>query len=173
MRIPLLIFLLITGCSNASELNDNTTKSQRCEITFTSQTPCSYNGVSVKLHAETLGIDEKSLQSLEVFSNSTNQTLEISPDTSLIEGDKGYISLSDINFDEIPDIAITTSFGVANLYLDYWVFDTDKKQYVFIGNYGELKLDLKNQMLSNVIKINAASYQNNYYVWDGYTLKIK
>ncbi len=59
---------------------------------------------------------------------------------------------------------MTTSFGLANLYMDYWVFDPVNKQYAYIGNLCELKINSKDKTLSNVVKVNAAEYENNIYV---------
>lgn len=163
MRISyLLILTMFSACTDAS---DKTMSSEDCEIGFETKQACEYKGVSAKLIMTPLEVDEVSLSSIEVINSHQKQKLSISPDTSLIEGDKGYISFKDINFDGHPDLAITTSFGLANLYLDYWVYDVATKQYVFVGNHAELKLNKKSKTLSNTIKVSAAEYKNNTYTW--------
>ena len=99
--------------------------------------------------------------------------MNISKDTSILDGDKGYISFADINFDSIPDISITTSFGLANLYMDYWVYDSANKIYSYVGNFSSFKINNKNKTLSNVVKSSAAEYINTTYTWNGFKLKKK
>ena len=38
--------------------------------------------------------------------------LSLSPDVSMTPGDIGIVSFTDINFDDVPDLAISASFGV-------------------------------------------------------------
>ena len=50
------------------------------------------------------------------------------------------------------------------------MFDPVNKQYDYIGNFSELKINSKDKTLSNVVKINAANYENNLYMWQGIKL---
>lgn len=169
----LLIFLsaiLFSACSDATNKIASTTDTEICDINFHTTEPCVYKNIKVKILTSVVESDEKTMQALDVVFKSNKYRLNIIPDTSILDGDRGYISFTDINFDGTPDIAITTSFGLANLYLDYWVYDTSKKQYSYLGNYAKFNLDTKNKTLSNVIKINAAKYENNTYKWQGLSL---
>ena len=75
-------------------------------------------------------------------------------------------------FDSVPDIAITTSFGLADLYIDYLVYDTIKKKYSYVGNFTQFNIH-NNKILSNVVKISAAKYKNMVYSWKGFKLTRK
>lgn len=168
MRISyLFILIMFSACTDAS---DKKIITEDCEIRFSTRQICEYKGVSAKLIMTPLEVDEMSLNSIEIINKHNTQKLNVSPDISLIEGEKGYISFKDINFDGYPDLAITTSFGVANLYLDYWIYDVANKQYVFIGNYSQFNLNKKDKTLSNTVKVSAAEYLNNTYTWSAYKL---
>jgi len=124
----------------------------------------------VLLNTEPLAADEKILKSLQLVYKGSTHSLSVSKDTHMLEGDKGYISFADINFDGLADIAITTSFGLGNLYLDYWVYDSVNNQYNFLGNFSKFTLSPADKTLSNVVKLNAVNYENYTYHWQGLSL---
>jgi len=168
MRLSLLVFVLVFSCyTRAAEEVDV------CELYFDKEDFCTYKGITVKLLTTRISFDEKILNSLVVINQGNKHSLSITKDTFMLEGDKGYIFFQDINFDGYPDIAITTSFGLVNIFLDYWVYSTKNKQYVFVGNFSKLKLNNELKLLSNRIKINAAEYKNNTYTWQGLKLVMK
>jgi hypothetical protein len=100
-----------------------------------------------------------------------NQTLVVSPDISILAGDIGYVLFPDINFDSNPDLAVTTSFGTPNLYLDYWVFDPTQQKYIFVGNYPKFDINTKTKTLGATIKDSAEQYQTIDWKWNGNSLK--
>ena len=67
-------------------------------------------------------------------------------------------------------MALTTSFGTANLYLDYWLFDSSTKKFIFVGNFSQFKIDKKNKTLTSIEKQNAARYVTKVFQWKGVTL---
>ena len=171
MRIFIISFIIIfSACSAATDDKEITTGIETCDVLFKKSNPCIYMGIKVRLVTEKIADDEKKLKILDVTYQERQQLLKITEDSSMLEGDRGYISFADINFDGTPDIAITTSFGLANLYLDYWVYDTGKNKYIYLGNFTEFKLDKKQRTLSNVTKMNAAKYTNATFLWKGYNL---
>jgi len=160
----------VSGCTDATEDKKSTEKSEICEISFKNIGPCVYGDIKVNLDFKKIATDEKILQRLDVEKNGKKFSMNISKDTSMLDGDKGYISFADINFDSIPDISITTSFGLANLYMDYWVYDSGNKAYSYIGNFSSFKINNKSKTLSNVVKSSAAEYINTTYTWNGLKL---
>ena len=171
MRFYLITFVFaFSACSDTTEDKITTVDSETCDLYFKMSGPCVYKNIKVNVGVEKIASDEKLIQKLDIVNQGNSYTLNISEDTSMLEGDRGYISFADINFDAIPYVAITTSFGLANLYVDYWVFDPVNKQYDYIGNFSELKINSKDKTLSNVVKINAANYENNLYMWQGIKL---
>ena len=167
MKLLLIIsVLMFSGCSDAVENNN----AETCDITFKNIGSCSYKDITVSVDAKVLSSDEKLLQRLNVIESGNKFVLNIVKDTTIIDGDKGYISFKDINFDNVPDLAITTSFGLANLYMDYWVYDTVKNEYAYIGNYAKFEINLKNKTLANIVKVSAAKYKNTKYSWNGFKL---
>ncbi len=170
---PLLPLLFLQPCL-AQEIN---TLNNTCEFSFEKLDPCSYQinskPITVTIKSTNIADDEKLITQLVTNVNENSQTLTVIENTSLLEGDIGYISFSDINFDDVPDLAITTSFGTPNLYLDYWVFDSATKQYVYVGNYSEFTLDKKNQTVTTTVKDGADSYTTTKWYWKGTELKQK
>ena len=164
---------VISGCSDAAEDTKLITKPEICELSFKNIGPCVYGDVKVNLEVEKVATDEKLLQRLNVEKQGEKFSMNISKDTSILDGDKGYISFADINFDSVPDISITTSFGLANLYMDYWVYDSVNKAYSYVGNFSAFKIDRKNKTLSNVAKSSAAEYIYTTYTWNGLKLNKK
>lgn len=159
-----------SACSDAANDTLKTTVSDVCDISFTSLGPCQSSIGQVEVEAEAVEIDEKILQVLKVDYQGKIHRLEMTADTSMLDGDIGFIALEDINFDGNPDLSITTSFGLANLYLDYWVFDPDRQQFHYLGNYAKFERDEKNKTLSNVVKENAATYTSSTFSWEGLKL---
>lgn len=171
MRLFLILFVFsFSACSDGTEGRITTVDSEICNLSFETLGPCVYKNIKVNVVVEKIASDEMLIKRLNIVNQEKIYTLEIAEDTTMREGDRGYISFSDINFDTVPDIAMTTSFGLANLYMDYWVFDPVNKQYDYIGNLCELKINSKDKTLSNVVKVNAAKYENNLYMWEGFEL---
>jgi hypothetical protein len=141
--------------------------SATCDIFFKDNGPCVYNDIIVNVRTDKVADDEKQLKSVNVLNDGRIQTLKIADDVSMFDGDRGYISFTDINFDGYPDIAITTSFGLANLYLEYWVYEPHRHTYKYIGNYVKFELNFRLKTLSHVIKFNAEKYEKNTYFWQG------
>ncbi len=112
-----------------------------------------------------IGEDEVAVTGITVNIDGKKQNLAMIDDYTFLQGDTGYILFDDINFDGQTDIAVTTSFGTPNLYLNYWVFEPRQNQFKFVGNYSRLKLNHKDKILSNTEKVSAAKYINNQYFW--------
>jgi len=171
MRLLIITFMLvISGCSDATEKTQHIENSETCEFSFKNMGPCEHKDIMVNFDIKNVAMDEKLFLRLNVQNQDKKHSLSISKDTSILDGDKGYISFADINFDSIPDISITTSFGLANLYLDYWVYDSVNKKYSYVGNFAAFKINNKNKTLSNVVKSSAVDYINTTYIWNGFKL---
>ena len=166
----LFTIIAFSGCTDATEKSGLINSAEVCDISFNTTKPCVYQSITVKLGVEKVASDEKTLKTLNVTHKGDDFVLNVTDDTSMLDGDKGYISFEDINFDGVPDLALTTSFGLANLYLDYWVYNTKSNQYDYIGNHVKFKLNNKLMSLSNTVKINAAKYKNNTFIWKGFKL---
>jgi len=171
MRLFVLfsVFVFSAG-AGATENSKVLAVSDLCDISFKDNGPCVYNNIIVNVRADKVTDDEKRLKILDVVNNGKKHTLQIVSQPSMLEGDKGYISFADINFDGYPDIAVTTSFGLANLYLEYWVYEPHIHTYQYIGNYVKFELNFRLKTLSHIIKINAQRYEKNTYYWKDYKL---
>lgn len=167
--IFILFVLTLISCSNDSKKNMVSQPEVFCEFNF-DKTSCIYQYYTVNLNTKQLQSDELSILSLAVSYRKINHILDLTADTTLLKGDKGYISFEDLNFDGIADLGITTSFGVANLYLDYWVYNPKQKKFLYVGNHTKFTIDSTNNTLSNTVKINAAKYENKTYYWNEYKL---
>jgi len=168
MRLYLIpLMMIFSACSDATDTKITNADSETCIFNFTMLKPCVYKNIKINLVVEKISSDEKLMQKITIVNQGEPYILNIKDGTSILEGDRGYISIADINFDAIPDVAITTSFGLANLYVDYWVFDPINRQYSYVGNFSEFKINKKDKTLSNIVKINAAKYENNLYQWQG------
>jgi len=159
-----LVAISLFGCSAIAE---STNQAAECHFDFHTQAPCVQGDYKVSIHASPLAADEIQLQALQVDYHGKQQLLSISPDTSLLEGDKSIILFEDINFDGSPDIAISTSFGLANQYMDYWVFDKVSDRFIKVGNHARFTLHPADKTLSNTVKVDAASYQKQVFTWQG------
>lgn len=159
-----LTVIALLGCS---EIAGSASGRTECDFDYSNLTSCTQDDYKVTIQSHRLAVDEIQLQALQVNYRGTQQLLGISADTSMLEGDKGVVLFEDINFDGIPDIAVSTSFGLANRYMDYWVFDREKEQFVKIGNYTQFALHPSDKSLSNTVKSDAVTYQENRYIWKG------
>lgn len=172
-----LVCCFVAACSAAEPPKTSAhNQSVECEFSFHELDSCGYQSkdreIKVQIKTAVIEEDELGLMSLSVENNCKKFVLNISPDTTLLDGDIGFISFADINFDSTADLAITTSFGVANLYFDYWVYQPEKAEYVYIGNLPKLTLDPATKTVTTKIKLNAASYEENILIWkDGALIK--
>jgi hypothetical protein len=158
-NLPLLFFVLLIGCAQVAESDKS---APLCEFELHKMDQCIYQDYVVNIQTITTS-DEAELQTLIVDIKGKRYTLSITSDTILLEGDRGFLSFEDINFDGIPDIAVTTSFGLPNLYMDYWVFDKATKKFAKIGNYTQFTVNAESKTLTNQIKDNATTYQQHEY----------
>ena len=171
MRLLILASLLIAGCSESMGLGSVKNTDVECTFQFSTEPVCSYTkdryNIKVSLTTKKSADDEIALTNAKVNLNGKRHTLTVSPDTTMMQGNIGIISFADINFDGIPDIAVSTSFGLANQYFDYWVYDPKTKRYHSVGNYPKLIANPVDKILSVSVKASAASYQTMKYFWDG------
>lgn len=164
-----IVALAFIGCSNVAE---SISLASVCEFDFHKLSQCRHGDYQVSIQTSPLADDEIQLKTLLLNYKGKQYSLEITADTSLLDGDRGIIAFDDINFDGIADIAISTSFGLANQYMDYWVYDAAKKRFNKIGNHAHFSLNPADKTLSNTVKIDAANYQKNIYSWqDGKLVK--
>lgn len=167
-----ILTLVIYGCCQAeSRIVEKSAISTHCDFNFRVMTNCFYQiakyKITVKIKTRLIVNDELGLQALLVSLHGHEYSLTISPDTSLLDGDSGYISFEDLNFDTVPDLAITTSFGTPNLYFDYWIYDSAKKVYIRVGNFPKFTLNNVDQTLTAQVKHSAAQYEHTTYSWNG------
>jgi hypothetical protein len=105
-------------------------QSTSLECSFSGEKPaCAYsaNGqvVNVSIVTKKVADNEIELTAAVVSVNGKEQILQLTEDTSMIDGSIGIVTFDDINFDGVPDLGISTSFGTANSYLDYWICDAE------------------------------------------------
>jgi len=170
MRRLVLASLFIAGCNESVGFEPANNTAIECTFQFNAEPVCLYesgkHSVKVLLVTKQLADDELVLVQAKVTFDGKQHTITISPDVSMIKGDIGIISFADINFDSIPDVAVSTSFGVANQYFDYWTYDPKTKNYHSIGNYPKLSVNPADKTLTASVKLSAASYQKQKYFWD-------
>ncbi len=164
--------VVLTACTDATEKQEvskgnDIAQALKCEISIGSLEACAVGDIYSELVIEKLADDEIQLNRLLVNYKGKQHQLNISEDTSMLGDDIGFQKIEDVNFDGHLDIAVTTSFGLANLYMDYWVFDSEKNSYVYIGNHTQFSLDKKNKTLRHTTKINAENYEERSYKWEG------
>ena len=175
-KIIFLALLSIHACEAQPDTAHQAVE-RECEISFQKFGPCTLKTseykISAKIITEDIAEDEKLISAVAIKNNNVVQTLSITEGTSMLDGDVGYVSFSDINFDNIPDLAVPTSFGTPNLYLDYWVFDAQQKKYSFVGNYPQLSIDKTKKIITTRVKESAASYQVTQWNWKEGNLESK
>lgn len=171
MKRLLFAVVLTAGCGVSGGAQPVNQGDVECTFQFSAEPVCSYKSgnhlVKVSLVTKKLADDELVLTQAKVTSQGKQQVLSMSPDVSMMAGDIGIASFVDINFDNVPDIAISTSFGMANQYFDYWTYDPKTKQHVSVGNYPKLNPNPVDKTLTATIKLDAATYQQQKYSWDG------
>jgi hypothetical protein len=162
--------LFVNACDAKTQENNVITTEMECQFSFEKINACFYKtkdyDITVNIEAENIASDEKSIKKLVTKVNGAQQMLSVSQDTSILNEDIGYISFADINFDKVPDLALTTSFDAPNLYLDYWIFDPKRKKYIYVGNYPEFTINNAEKILTSEIKNNAESYQQVEWHWN-------
>lgn len=163
-----LILFFVQACEAQQDTFDQALEKE-CEISFGKFDQCSFKTpsyeISVDVITEDVAEDEKLISAVVIKNNSTEQTLPVTEATSMLDGDIGYISFSDINFDSVPDLAIPTSFGTPNLYLDYWVYDSQKQGYEYVGNFPQFSIDKTKKIITTRVKESAADYQVAEWHW--------
>ncbi|MGM8224970.1 XAC2610-related protein [Cellvibrio sp. ARAG 10.3] len=164
-----LILIFVQACEAKQDTFDQALEKE-CGIAFGKLDECSFKtpsyDISVAIITEDVAEDEKLISAVVIKNNSTKQTLPVTEATSMLDGDVGYISFSDINFDSVPDLAIPTSFGTPNLYLDYWVYDVQKQAYEYLGNFPQFSIDKKRKIITTRVKESAAEYQIAEWHWN-------
>lgn len=156
---------MFTACSDAA----NTT-GLKCHFSYSDNGVCEFDQSKVSLLLEPIADDEKLITGIIVERNNKTHQLKLAEETILLTGDMGVILSDDINFDGFEDLAISTSFGLANLYLDYWIFDAQSQVYKYVGNYSKFSLDIKSKTVSSRVKHNAAKVELHHYRWHGNNL---
>lgn len=171
MKRLLFAVVLTTGCGASGGAQPVKPADVECTFQFSTEPVCSYNAgnhfVKVTLVTKKLADDERVLTQAKVASQGKQHVLSMSPDVSMMAGDIGIVSFVDINFDNIPDVAVSTSFGLANQYFDYWTYDPKAKQYVSVGNHPKLNPNSIDKTLAATIKLDATTYQQQKYSWEG------
>jgi len=169
-RIAMILLFGIVACSNAAE-PVTPQQDTSCEITYNKLGPCVYAGMEVNVVAKKTPDNDLEFKQLTVKYKGKSYSLDISQDAYMIEDDIGLILFDDINFDGVPDVAVTTTFRAANTSVDYWINSPSEKKFIYVGNYEQFTIDAKNKTLTNEVKISAAEYEKNRYIWEGNKLK--
>lgn len=114
---------------------------------------------------------EWGIESIYVKSKDTDKGFSIngSNHVTMQLGDIMLVESYDINFDGIDDIAISTSFGLANLICDYWLVDKEGS-FQFIGNYPKFRINYDQKIIETQVRSSAAEYIQDTYHWEGETL---
>jgi hypothetical protein len=169
MRRILLVSVFIAGCGDSLGVEKAAVPDVECTFPFGVEPACSYkdgeHDIRVVLKTKRLAEDEVALIQAHVVFDGKPHALRLSPDVSMMAGSIGIVSFADINFDNIPDIAVSTSFGIANQYFDYWTYDPTGKSYNATGNYPKLTAHRVSKTLRATVKLDAAHYEQRKYSW--------
>ncbi|WLQ11712.1 hypothetical protein O5O45_18455 [Hahella aquimaris] len=175
-QVYILLTIFLAACSQAQNQPEQKASPVICAFESEQIDTCHFedggNEISATLTTHLSNDDELHITAINISRGKRRQTLTLSPDALLLPGDRGYISFEDINFDNHADIAVTTSLGAANLYLDYWVYSEEQKRYVKVGNYPVFKLHPDTQTLTTEVRVNAAQYDRKAYQWRGLELVV-
>jgi hypothetical protein len=166
--LVLCLSFTINACG-AQQSGSHSNVSTECEISFEKLDRCTLEAsgyaLTAQVKTEDIAPDEKLILGLTVNVNDRVQKLTLTEGTTLLDGDIGSIVFTDIDFDNVPDLAITTSFGTPNLYLDYWRYDTLTKEYVPIGNHPQLNIDCAKKTITTTVKLDAGRYESTEWHW--------
>jgi hypothetical protein len=167
----MLASICLAACTNAVGVVPLTNADTECLFKFNAKPVCTYqynkHTISILLVTKPIAENEIELTQVTIDADGKKTTHNLSPETSMIDGDTGIVMFDDINFDGIPDLAVSTSFGVANQYFDYWVRDTSSDEYKSVGNLPKLTINKVNKTLEATVKLNAANYEKQIYSWQG------
>ena len=168
--IVAITFIFNTSCTDAAEVQSATGSDIECSFQFGTEPVCSYktdkHAIQVSVATKKISDTEIALVQAHVTFGGKRQTLAVSPDVAMTDGDIGVVSFADINFDNLPDVAISTSLGVANQYFDYRTYDPKLQTYKPIGNYPKLNADRAKKTLTANVKLSAAAYEAQSYAWE-------
>ena len=169
MRWILALSIIIVGITDSLSAGDANSQGLECVFQFSAEPVCSYRSgkhdVVVKLQTKKLAEDELVLVRAHVVYNGRSHVLPLSPEVSMVAGNVGVVSFADINFDNVPDLAVSTSFGIANQYFDYWTYDPIGNSYITTGNYPKLAPRRADKTLSATVKLDAANHEQQTYSW--------
>lgn len=170
----LITYLLASSLAFADSASTDTNTRAECYFDYKKHDHCAFSSENYQIHlkvlTEKVSRKESKLLAIQAIVNEKSFTLPITQNTSIQKGHIGLISFSDINFDTIPDLAISTSFGIANQAFDYWVYNPDTMKFLYVGNFVNLVLDPGQKSVTSIAKSNAAVYIKREYTWKGFTL---
>lgn len=172
LAIAILTAGLLGACSSAdTAFSEPSSENQlECKIEPPAALGCerSVHGDTFRyeLLTDFVAADEIHLLAVKVRSPLGSKELPVTPDTTMLAGDQGYLSFPDINFDGVADLALMTSFGTPNLYMDYWVYLPQAREYRAVGNYPQLQIDTSSKTLNAIVKENAAKYEKKVWQWE-------
>lgn len=142
-----------------------------CEFSFEQLTECHYQDasydISAHLKVAVLDADKLQLHLVQVTNNGAAEKLPLTSETYFHPGEHGYIQITDINFDGVPDLAVTTGFFFDNPQLDYWVYQTESHQYRYVGNYARFTADPTNKTVTTQPP---PGEKPQTFVWQDYAL---
>ena len=171
MRMLILANMCLVICANTVGAEPLNAQKTECVFKFNANPVCIYKTgkytITVSLVTKPIAENEIELTQITIDVDGKKYTHNLSPDTSMTDSDTGIVIFEDINFDGMPDLAISTSFGVANQYFDYWIYDKQSSAYFAVGNFPKLKLDPLRKTLTASVKINAAAYETQIFSWQG------
>lgn len=178
--LPLILLLFSSACSGAPNNTEKApeqfvpTPPERCRVTFSGLGEChtviDQTPVTIELDRSAPEYGERTLEQLTVTVGEHVQQLPITEHTVMLESDQGYLAFQDINFDGHRDLALTTSFSTANLYLDYWRYDPEQQRFEPVGNYPQLTPVPGKQQLQSTIRHSAERHENTRWHWQGHRL---
>lgn len=103
----------------------------------------------------------------DVFVNITTKIkLKDLPNFRELEPNKNIETflIKDYNFDGYSDIAVLSSYGMANIIRDLYIYNSDTKEYKkVLKDTSNLQIDKDNRQLSTNNRVSASQYNKKYY----------